>query len=307
MTIVKPASAVEPPAPSVLERRYRKLLLAYPRHYRTAYGDELLDVLLADAAGRTGPPPKEVWGLLLGGVRSRILHQATGNAWADGLHLAVTAVTAANLAALLPYAGTLPLWTLLSALALLAVQRGRLRTAFALTLVTGVKAAAIAAGRPAFDLTVLPVYPNPLGDRPLFGDSSPLVAAAGYAVALIGLLVLISRSRAPRVRSWWWWAAIVPAAWAGPAWMAEEAGHPLSLSRMAAEVTAFGLAAVCGYLARDHRWAFAASVYLLATSGGMILHAPELTKQHLAYEGVLVLLALAAAFAPFRHRRHCLD
>jgi hypothetical protein len=302
MTAVEPAHA-----PSVLERRYRRLLLAYPRQYRAAHGDELLDVLLADAAGRRVPAPKEAWGLLVGGVRSRIIHQATGDAWADGVHLAVTAVAAANLAALLPYVGTLPLWTLLSALALLAVLRGRVRAAFPLTLVTGVKAVALAGGRQSFDLTLLPVYPGPLGDRPLFGDSSPFVVAAGYATVLIGLLVLAARRRPPRVRSSWWWAAAVAAAWAGPEWMAGQPEFPLSLSRMAVEVAAFGLATACGYLARDHRWAFAAGVYLLVSSGGMALHAETLTRQHLAYEGVLILLTVAAAVAPFRQRRHCLD
>lgn len=302
MTAVTPDAA-----PSALERRYRRLLLAYPPHYRAAHGDELLDVLLADAAGRKVPPLKETWGLLVGGVRSRIIHQATGSAWADGLHLAVTAVAAAHLAALLPYAGTLPVWTLLSALALLAVLRGRVVAAVPLTFVTGVKAVAIASGEQPFDVTLLPVYPSWLSGQALFADSDPLAVAAGYAVTLIGLLVLASRRQALRTRSWWWVAAALAAAWAGPAWMAEERGFPLSLSRMAVEAAAFGLATASAYLARDHRWALASGVYLAVASGPFVMHAENLTRQHLAYWGVLVLLVAATAFAPFHRRRHCLD
>lgn len=304
-----PGTAVGPVrAMTALERRYRRLLLAYPRPYRAAHGDELLDVLLESTGpGRKVPPLREAWGLLTGGVRSRVIHQATGDAWADGLHLAVTAVAVANLAALLPYTGTLPLWTLLSALALLAILRGWVRTAFPLTLVTGVKAVAVAGGWQPFDLTLLPVYPSLLSDRPLFADSSPVVVATGYAVVLIGLLVLAARRQAPRARSWWWFAVAVAAAWAGPEWMAEESGYPLSLSRMAVEAAALGLATTGAYLTRDHRWALASGIYLLATSGQLVIHADALTRQHLAYWGVLLVLALGATFAPFRQRRHCLD
>ncbi|MGP3958213.1 hypothetical protein ACTWPT_19575 [Nonomuraea sp. 3N208] len=302
-------TAVEPAHPwTALERRYRRLLLAYPRQYRATHGDELLDVLLESAEpGRTVPVLKEAWGLLAGGVRSRIAHQASGSAWADGLHLAVTAMAAANLAALLPYAGALPLWTLLSTLTLLAVLRGWMVAALPLTLVTAVKAVALASGEQPFDVTLLPVYPSWLGGRALFADSSPFTVAAEYAAVLIGLLVLASRRQAPRARSWWWAVAIVPAAWAGPEWMAEETAFPLSLSRIAVEAAALGLATASAYLARDHRWALASGVYLLVTSSGFVMHAEELTRQHLAYWGVLLLLTLASAVAPFRPRRHCLD
>ncbi|MER6510978.1 hypothetical protein ABT158_29445 [Nonomuraea sp. NPDC001636] len=293
-------------AASALERRYRRLLLAYPRTYRAAHGDELLDVLLESAApGRRVPVPREAWGLLVGGVRSRIVHLASGSPWADGVHLAVTAVAAANLAALLPYAGTLPLWTLLSALTLLATARGWLRTAAALTLLTGAKAVALAGGwwQP-FDTTLLPVYPTFLQVRPLFMDSDPYLVAGTYAVALAGLLAL---RRAPRTRSWWWWAAVVAASWAGPEWLEDSTTFPLSLSRLVVEAAAFGLAAGSAYLARDHRWTLAAAIYLATTSGELVLHSDALTRQHLAYWGVLALLVVGAAFAPFRRRRHCLD
>lgn len=302
-------TTASPQPTTTLERRYRRLLLAYPREYRAAHGDELLDVLLESAdPGRTVPVLKEAWGLLTGGVRSRIAHQATGNAWADGLHLGITAVAAANLAALLPYLGAMPVWTLLSALALLAILRGRPLSAFPLTLVIGVKAVAVAGGWQVFDLTLVPVDPSFLTDRPLFGDSSPFAVASRYAVVLLGLLVLASRRQeAPRVRSRWWYAAAVAVAWAGPQWMAEDTRFPLSLSRLAVEAAAFGLAAAACYLTRDHRWALASGIYLLVTSAELTAHAEELTRQHLAYWGVLAVLALGATFAPFRQRRHCLD
>ncbi|GAA2210492.1 hypothetical protein GCM10009850_059510 [Nonomuraea monospora] len=291
-----------------LERRYRRLLLAYPRTYRRAHGDELLDVLLEEAGpGRRFPVLREAWGLLAGGLRSRVTHQATGSAWVDGLHLGVTAVAVVNLAALLPYAHRLPLWTLVSALALLAILRGWTRTAFALTLLTGVKAVGLAAGRQAFDVAVLPVPPNPLSGRALFQDSDPLPVAAGYAITLIGLALLAWPRRPVRARSWWWWAAVVPVAWAGPAWLPEDTRYLISLSRMAVEAAAFGLVVAAGHLTRDHRWSLASGIYLLALSCELAWHAEHLGRQHLAYAGILGLLFLAAAFAPLRQRRHCLD
>ncbi|WP_345392592.1 hypothetical protein [Nonomuraea salmonea] len=131
--------------------------------------------------------PREAWGLLAGGVRSRVVHLAAGSPWKDGLHLGVTALAAVQLAALLPYAGSLPLWTAVSALALLAVLRGWVWAAVPLTLAVGMKAVAIAGGRQIFDLTLLPVYPSPLGDHALFADGDPYVVAGGYAVTLAGL------------------------------------------------------------------------------------------------------------------------
>ncbi|MFG6195958.1 hypothetical protein [Nonomuraea sp. JJY05] len=302
-------TATAPQPMTSLERRYRRLLLAYPRQYRVAHGDELVDVLLESAdPGRNVPVPREAWGLLVGGVRSRIVHLATGSAWEDGLHLGITAVAAANLAALLPYAGAVPLWTLVSALALLAVLRGRPAVAFPLTLVAGVKAVAVAGGWQAFEPTLLPVYPSVLTDRALFADSSPFAVAFAYAVVLLGLLVLMARRRqAPRIRSWWWPAAVLVVAWAGPHWMEQDTAFQISLSRIAAEAAAFGLAIAGCYLARDLRWALASGIYLLVRSVELTMNADQLTRQHLAYWGVLAVLALGAASVPFRRRRHCLD
>lgn len=293
---------------SALERRYRRFLLAYPRTYRRAHGDELLDVLLEEAApGRRVPVLREAWGLLVGGIRSRIVHQATGSAWEDGLHLGITAVAAVNLAALLPYTGAMPLWTVLSALALLAILRGWTRTAFPLTLLVGVKAAGIASGRQLFDVTLVPVPPSLLTGKSLYEESDPLLVAGAYAIVLAGLALLASTRRPRRVRSWWWWAAVVPAAWAGPDWMGGDTPYPISLSRMAVEVALLGLGVLGGYLTRDHRWVLGAAVYLPVVLADVVLHAGFMTRQHTAYVGILLLLVTTAAIVPFRQRRHCLD
>ncbi|GIJ74322.1 hypothetical protein [Virgisporangium ochraceum] len=57
-------------AGSGLERRYRRLLLAYPRSYRRSHGAEILTTLM-DAAGpsRDRPTRREVRDLMLGGLR----------------------------------------------------------------------------------------------------------------------------------------------------------------------------------------------------------------------------------------------
>ncbi|MFC7648091.1 hypothetical protein ACFQX6_52200 [Streptosporangium lutulentum] len=153
-----------------LERRYRRFLRAYPRSYRSVHGDELLDVLLEMAGpDRRVPEVREAAGLVLGGLRERLADAAQGSAWAGGLHLGVTALSVAHLAALLPYAGSIPLWTALSALALLAVLRGRMWPALPLVLLTGAKAVTIAYGGQLFEQTLLPVDPGLLTDDALFG------------------------------------------------------------------------------------------------------------------------------------------
>jgi hypothetical protein len=287
-----------------LERRYRRLLLAYPRVYRTARGHELLGDLLEGAdPGRRTPEAKEAGGLVVGGLRERVRHAARGNAWWDGLHVGVTAVLALQFAVLLPYAASIPVWGSLSALALVAALRGRIWLALPLVLLTGAKAVAIAAARQPFDVTLLPVYPSFLAAEPLFETSAPVTEAFGYGLACCGLLVLAVRGGPPRARSWWWCAAVPLAAWAGPTWLSADTPVPLSLSRLAVELTALGLAIWAGRTARDHRWALASAFYLLMVSAQFAEHLTELTRQHLAYWGLLAFLTVAAAFVP-HGRRH---
>jgi hypothetical protein len=56
----------------MLQRRFRRLLVAYPRGYRRRYGDEILTTLM-DAAenGRERPTAAEVRDLVAGGLRQR--------------------------------------------------------------------------------------------------------------------------------------------------------------------------------------------------------------------------------------------
>jgi hypothetical protein len=77
---------------SILERRYRLLLSAYPDAYRDTHEDEILTTLL-DAAdpGQVYPTPREAIGLVTGGLRTRARLAAEGGPpalWADGLRLA---------------------------------------------------------------------------------------------------------------------------------------------------------------------------------------------------------------------------
>ncbi|WP_327089411.1 hypothetical protein OIE66_01945 [Nonomuraea sp. NBC_01738] len=287
-------------APTKLERRYRLLLLAYPRRYRHSHGDELLDVLMESARpGRAVPEAREVAGLVAGGMRARVMALSSGSAWAGGVHLGVTAVSAANLAALLPYAGTIPLWVALSALSLLTILRGRVRLSLPLVLLTGVKAVSLAGGWPVLGLTLLPVYPSFLTREPLFATGNPIATASVYALTLLGLVALSARSEPAGRRSWWWWAVVPLLAWAGPAWMSDDALYPLSLSRVVAEFAVLGLAVIGGHLARDPRWGIAAAIYFLSVSTQFCAHLyldeMALSEQHLAYWAALAVLTIAAS------------
>ena len=55
--------------------------------------------------------------LIVGGLRTRVIYAAKRPAWVDGVHLGVLALSVAQLAMLVPYATTVPLWVGLSALA----------------------------------------------------------------------------------------------------------------------------------------------------------------------------------------------
>ncbi|MET7965904.1 hypothetical protein [Micromonospora sp. NPDC005305] len=62
-----------PPTGDPLARRYRRLLLGYPRAYRRDRGEEILGLLLDGApAGRTRPTLREAADLLRAGLRCRL-------------------------------------------------------------------------------------------------------------------------------------------------------------------------------------------------------------------------------------------
>jgi hypothetical protein len=73
-----------------LERRYRRLLAAYPAAYRRRHEEEMLTVLLAGARpGQRRPELADVADLLAGAARMRLrlIQPYPGNAGADGLAL----------------------------------------------------------------------------------------------------------------------------------------------------------------------------------------------------------------------------
>ena len=58
---------------TLLEQRCRRLLLAYPRDYRAARGDEIVSTMLdAMPAGRRWPDPADAADVVAGGLRHRL-------------------------------------------------------------------------------------------------------------------------------------------------------------------------------------------------------------------------------------------
>lgn len=77
-----------------LERRYRRLLLAYPASHRASHGEEMLGVLLDSAGPRTRPALADTADLIRGGVSVR-LRRADTAGWGDAV--AVIAVVTSML------------------------------------------------------------------------------------------------------------------------------------------------------------------------------------------------------------------
>jgi hypothetical protein len=133
-----------------LERRYRRLLAAYPPAYRRDHESEILGTLLEAAApGQRWPSAREGAALLVGGLRTgaRLTAQSPHRVWADGLRLgtllilvrACGTLTARSIAS--PPVGwvngSIPhplLWYLeavVAAVAMVLVLRGRFRVGVA--------------------------------------------------------------------------------------------------------------------------------------------------------------------------------
>lgn len=95
---------------SPLERRYRRLMRAYPAQYRTDRADEILGTLLdAAAPGQRRPSARESAGLITGGIRARAARNASLPALAS-LRLAAMLAGATLLGILLaPWAMNLSL------------------------------------------------------------------------------------------------------------------------------------------------------------------------------------------------------
>lgn len=75
-----------------LERRYRRLLSAYPDSYRSERGDEIVTTLLdMSAPDRRWPASREIAAILVGAVRTHARHNRSrqaGQVWAGGLRMA---------------------------------------------------------------------------------------------------------------------------------------------------------------------------------------------------------------------------
>lgn len=292
-----------------LERRYRLLLRAYPGGYRADYGDELLDILLTRAeADRAVPQAREAAALVAGGIRTRIVAAAQGPAWTDGLHLAVTAISLVNLAVLVPYTSSIPLWVAASALTFLAVLRGLVLVALPLATLTGGKVLAITLAEPWLDRTLLPVFPDhPWETAPaLYAIGGPVAPATGYLLMILGLLALAIRGGPARHRSWWWLAALPLVVGASPAWRDIVEGTPNTMFRVGLETALLCVAAYAGHLTADPRWAVAAGAYALPTCVTLAENLTDVSRQEITHGALVILLTLITATAPFRARRRVL-
>jgi hypothetical protein len=89
---------------AALERRYRRLLVAFPTDHRCQYGDEMIAVLLASAPeGRRRPTLADALDLIMGGLRARLRQRGTGPGdarGADALAVCSVALPVTLLAAL---------------------------------------------------------------------------------------------------------------------------------------------------------------------------------------------------------------
>lgn len=184
-----------------LERRYRRLLYAYPPGYRHQHQEEILATLLDSARpGQHYPSFREAVALALGGLRTRArlaARQSAWSLWAEGLRLgallllvSVTASAASATWLLTEFGGT---WitakaagwvvTGAAALTVVAVARGAFRAGLVLLV------AALAAG-----WSGSPAQPELLG----------------LAVAVVIVLVLLRRPPVPSRRRAWPWLLATP-------------------------------------------------------------------------------------------------
>ncbi|WP_283133609.1 hypothetical protein [Rhizohabitans arisaemae] len=301
---------------TTLESRYRLLMRAYPRSYRTGHGEELLGTLLEEARpSQRLPPIREATALVREGLRTRVLHSARGPAWVQGVHLGVLMLSIVNLAQLFPYFRSIPVWVGVSALAVLAVMRGRVRLALPLVLATTAKMSTLATGvQFPVDITLIPVFPDRgwlpvLPDegisRALFSEGGPWAPLLSYGVTIAGLAVLAGRRQAPGNRSWWWPVLIPFVAGVDPAaGLTGVLGSPRTLTRAVLEIALvlFALWATC--VVRDHRWAVAAGVYLIAASVYFVEDVFHLTRSDYAHLGILLFLTVVAAGIAYREQRH---
>jgi hypothetical protein len=286
----------------ILERRYRRLLRAYPKDYRAEHGEELIGTLMEAARpGAHRPSFRETLHLLAGGFTARVRATRAHGVppWTDGLHLGVLVVALATFALfpVLPYVNY-PEWTALGIFLMVALVRGWVRVAAPLATV-----AAVSASWPMIPgLGGGPVTYN-LG--PMFGDLAPV---APYWVVAVGSAVLAVRRPIRLEEKAKWWGATMPAR--SPWWLLVPlTGWTLQLTqvptwepmwvvgRAGAEVVVLLLVLAATLTARDGRWALAAAVYLVP---GLVYLAENLLvtgARGFLYWGVLTALVAASLVA----------
>ncbi|MEW9555025.1 hypothetical protein [Nonomuraea sp. NPDC050783] len=289
-----------------LERRYRRLLRAYPEHYRAEHGEELIGTLMEAARpGAQRPPLRETAHLLAGGFTARVrAARAPGvPPWADGLHLGAVVVAVATFAQfpVLPYVNY-PAWTVLGIVLMVALVRGWTRVA--------APVAAVAAVWTSWPIVWGGFYVPVVNLGPLYGDLAPV--APYWVVAVVSVVLAVRRAGADRtagrVR---WWGATMPAR--SSRWLLVPlAGWALQLtqvptyeptwvvSRAGVEVAALLLVLAATLTARDGRWALAAAVHLLP---GLVYLAENLlvtSARGFLYWGVVTALVVASLVAARR-------
>jgi hypothetical protein len=276
------------------ERRYRRLLRAYPAGYREAHGEEILGTLLEASGDRPWPSAREAAGLVGGGLTARVRARAAAPIawWADGLHLGVCALTALNAAIAMAAQAGYGWYVGVAALTLLTL-RGRVRVAFVLALVGTVQVGWWRLSGSGDGL--------PLG--PTYSDWGAIASCLG---ATAGLLVLaLRRPGGLRSRSWWW---VAPPVIALAGVMGVQA-YPYHWLWLAVQTTVEGVLLLAGIWATantgDPRWVLAAAVYLLPWVAVTATDVPRYAGGSLLIDcwGVLTVLLLGMAGTAWRVRR----
>ena len=253
------------------------------------------------------PSVRESFALIAGGLRTRVTYATERPAWVDGVHLGVLALSVAQLAMLVPYATAVPLWVGLSALAVVLIMRGWVRTALPVTVLVAVKVCSITLGRTWLDVTLLPVYPDPIwGGGALYGGGGPVAPMIGYALIALGLLALSAGNPAHRSTIVAVVAAIRPSPVPTPPGSTSRAGHLLTIARVTVEIGILALAIWAGHVTRDPRWAVAAVIYLIPICAVYAENLGAHSSQDVARLALLVFLTAFAAAVPYRARRHVL-
>ncbi|MFC6879488.1 MULTISPECIES: hypothetical protein [Actinomadura] len=273
---------------NALERRYRRLLLAYPRDYRRANGEQLVATLLETGPDRRVPRAREAVALVSGGLGERAHAAVAGPRpwWVDGLHLALPPLILAGAVSSYWSIFNHPWSGALFVLSMLAVVLGWVRVALPFALVP-----ALLASTP---------YPA-LGD-PTWGWLQPLAYGFGGRAwsnllllwAAVGLLaVLAVRGDRLRRRSPLWLAGVlavvaygVLVATTGPWW---------TLTRAGVEIALLGVGVAATLRTRDARWAVAASAYLLCAMAPLVQYPIILSWRSASYWGLLLGLTFATA------------